>query len=197
MKRRALIAGVSLAALNGCVPGLRLPRPSRVFLLSAPEFEPSSESQPLQLTVDEPVSGGALDGNQIVVYRGGHELQTLANAQWAERATLLWQRLLVDALERRGAFRSVAASGQSIKADLSLSGEIREFQAVIDDAGQTTVHARISLRLITQPTLRVRAQRVFQTRVRAKSDSTDDILDAFDQATTTLLREIVPWAEGS
>jgi ABC-type uncharacterized transport system auxiliary subunit len=42
----------------------------------------------------------------------------------------------------------------------------------------------------------VRAQRVFQTRVRAKSDSTDDILDAFDQATTTLLREIVPWAEG-
>jgi len=193
MKR--LLFVLSALLLAGCVPLLKSPGPSRVFNLTAPKPAVATESArlPIQLSVDELAAGGALESNRIVVYAKPLELQYLAGAQWSERSTRLWQRLMVETIESSGRFRAVSSSGQALKADWNLLGELIEFQAHIGADGAAQIRVRLSLKLVENPSLKVREQRTFQARIDAPRSDPDSIIAAFEQATRQVLTDLALW----
>lgn len=192
MKNFLLLAAALL--LVGCVSLLQSPSKSRVFNLQTPQGIPvATERLPIQLSIDEPAAGGALDSNRVVVYAQPLELQYLAGAQWSERATRLWQRLLVESIENSGRFRAVSSAGQALRHDWALVGELIEFQAQIDAGGAPTVLVKLSLKLVENPSLKVRSQRTFSARVAASGGDASAIVDGFDRATRQVLAEVVQW----
>jgi len=177
----------------GCVPLLKAPGSSRVFNLQAPMLESrKAPDKPLQLTVEELTAGGALQSNRIVVYADPLELRYLAGAQWSERATQLWQRLMVESIETTGHFRSVSVSGQALKTELSLVGELQRFQAEVRGSS-TVTKVRLSLKLVDNPSLKVRAQRTFEAEAETRESGIDGIVDGLDRATQRVLLEVAAW----
>ena len=76
-----------------------------------------------------------------------------------------------------------------------MKSDLREFQAVLKD-GQTAPEVIIVLqvKMIAQPRQQIVASATFERRAMAKSASTLNVVEAFDDALGKILRDTVAWA---
>jgi cholesterol transport system auxiliary component len=193
--RRALIPAVAaLLAVAGCGSLIGPSGPPPQIYRLAPEFPAAAggASVTWQLSVGRPNTTQTLDSERIALTRGA-AMDYYADAQWNDTAPRLFQSLLVEAFERSGRIKAVAPESEGMHTDYLLVTELRDFDAQYDSAnGAPLVVVDVAAKLIDSRGKVVAARGVQQT-ARASQNSVASVVEAFDQATSAALTDIVTW----
>ncbi len=113
--------------LSGCVSlGPSMPS-TRYELQAAVEGQPVAGAGPA-LVVAPPTAAPGFDGPRIVYVKRSHELEFFTRSEWVDTPARMLAPLLVRALERSGAFASVAEARSAAAAGLRLDAEIVRLQ---------------------------------------------------------------------
>lgn len=187
-------AFVAVLALGACVqlpdggPG------ARIYRLSPPpaldEVDPGVRG--VRIHVARPTSAPALDGDRIVVAVRPNELAYLGEALWAAPPTRLLRTAVADTFERSGLVAEVATGENGANEDYALFLTLREF-AAREDAGALTAEVRVAARLVSRRARTLIAAELFEERARASNDGPDAVADAFDEAVSALVTDVVSW----
>ncbi|MEQ8343986.1 MAG: ABC-type transport auxiliary lipoprotein family protein [Sneathiellaceae bacterium] len=191
------VAGLVLAgcgALGGPPPQVFALTPKSTFADNLPDI-----GERLQLVVEQPESAGGLNTNRIAVKPHPLQLDYYAGARWTERAPLMVQTLLLESFENTGKIISVGREAIGLRPDFVLRGDLREFQAQYFDARSSSIEVphilvQFNAKLIEQPRERIFDSRNFESCVRARSGSLDDVIAAFDEALGNVMKDAVQWS---
>jgi ABC-type uncharacterized transport system auxiliary subunit len=113
-------------------------------------------------------------------------------ASWTDRPSTRFARLLIDRIEARGMFTSVAALGSSVGGDLLLNVLILE---IIHDVAAGTGRVEVQAELIQRRGRRLVVRQRFTASVPADQENAPAAVAAMSQAATRILDEILPWLE--
>lgn len=194
-RRNLLFTGASLFALSGC-SSLHLLEPSqelgKMYVLSPNLPSVAGAQRPSwQMAVAQPEAPSSLSTDRIAIRRG-EEMDYYANAQWTDAAPKLLQTLFVQALEKNGA--NVASDLAGIHADYILQSELRTFEARYSNGdAPPTIVVDVTMKLMTARSAAIMASRDFHLEQAASANSVEAAVAAFDQVTTALLDQVVPW----
>lgn len=147
-----------------------------------------------QLVVAKPVTEVMLSGSRIAVRpHGGAELQVLAGARWSDTVPELLQTLIVRAFEDSGRILGVGRQASGVRADFTLTLDLRAFEAVYADAGPPTARVTFNAKLLGGPGNRVVASRTFRADEEAGGREATAVVPAFDRALERTIGELVGW----
>ena len=173
------------------------PAPS-LYVLTAPKVEAGAgRSANAQLVVEEFSAPAAVDTARIVYKASPNELAYYAGARWADRAPRMIASLAVETLTDTGRFPAVTGPGAQARMDLSLSGDIRAFEAYRDPsaglgAGATKVKVSLFVRLVRMRDRSIVASRIFTAEAPAGSGM-DAIVEGYDAALDEVLASLATW----
>ncbi|WP_145110447.1 ABC-type transport auxiliary lipoprotein family protein [Cereibacter sediminicola] len=145
--------------------------------------------------VVEPVTaGGALATDRILIKPSRVQAQYLPDARWSDPAPALVQTLLVGSLQNAGGFRLVAREAAGLVPDYTLMTELRDFQAEAPPGATPVVRVAMVLTLIRESDRSVASSRRVEAVAPAASDTTGDVVVAFEAAVTQALGQAIGWA---
>ncbi|MGP3696467.1 ABC-type transport auxiliary lipoprotein family protein [Rhodobacter sp. NSM] len=146
------------------------------------------------IVVEAATAGGALATDRILIKPSRVQALYLPDARWSDPAPALMQTLLVGSLQNAGGFRLVAREAAGLVPDYTLMTELRDFQAEAPPGAVPTVRVAMVLTLIRESDRSVASTRRVEAEAPAASDTTGDIVVAFETAVTQALGQAVGWA---
>ena len=202
MKIRPSFAGVpvrtamtvALLALAGCgsLLGPSNPPPQIYRLAPDSSLPTGGAAVPWQLAVARPDATQTLDTERIALLRGP-AMDYYADAQWNDSAPRLLQSLLVEAFDKSGRVQAAPRDSASLRADLTLATELRDFEAQYDNGNAAPlVVVDIQSKLLDQRGQVIASLHSRQT-ARASENSIPSVVHAFDVAMAACLSQIVAW----
>jgi cholesterol transport system auxiliary component len=187
----ALFVAVVLAGC-GSILGPSVP-PAQIYRLSPDMTTQPGQSVAWQLAVGRPDTTQTLDTDRIALLRGS-VMDYYGDAQWNDSAPRLVQSLLVQAFDKSGRVQAATRDSASLRADLTLATELRDFEALYDAAdAPPLVVIDIQAKLLDQRGQVVASLDSRQT-ARATQNSIPSVVVAFDQAMGGALSRIVTWS---
>ena len=196
------LPAIARAWLGGCSASL-LPKAPPMPALHALSLDDAAV-QPAQppvagarvLAVLAPRAAAGFDSANLVYLRRAHEHEAFAQNGWVDTPARMLAPMLVQTLQRSGAFRAVLSGQGSASADLTLDTEIIRLQ---QDFGSAPSQVRFTLRavLIDSATRRVLAWREFDRRVPALSDDPRAGVAAANTAARQVLDELLVFCDAS
>ena len=203
LTRRRLVSAPLLAAgalsLGGCaaLSGLGGGPALDAFELRAPANPPvAGRSLARDLVVETPEAGPALDLDRIMIRPNPLQAQYLPGARWTGDAPVMMQRLMVRTLQDANAFRFVGRRPLGPGADFALVSELTDFQAE-DTADSTIVRIRLVARLVREQDATVIASRSFTATTPIESLDTLVVVQSFNTATDSLMRDLSTWVQST
>ena len=214
LSRRTLMLGVGGVTLAGCtLPDLKdivgPPVLLQIYVLAPqrPAQAAAGAAVRWQLGVALPESTAGLDTTRIAVFPSASTMDYFSNAAWADRAPVLIQGLLVQALEdtRRVA---VARDTAGVATEYVLQTELRDFQAFYDSPlppppldpeaplaprPPPIIIVQIEAKLMSIPDRRIVGSFNAMTHATAVTNSVDGAVAAFNQARGQAHTQIVDW----
>nr|WP_246329516.1 ABC-type transport auxiliary lipoprotein family protein [Chthonobacter rhizosphaerae] len=148
-----------------------------------------------QILVPAPSAIDALNTTRVVVRPSGAQIAYFPGTSWSDELPSLVQAKLVRAFEDSGKAKAVGRPGESLAIDYQVIVDIRAFE--LDIAGGRTAHVALGVKLLDDRSGQVRATRVFDARVPARSDAPADAIAALDAAAGQAFTEIVAWTAGA
>jgi cholesterol transport system auxiliary component len=179
-----LVAVLFGLVLTGCGGILSAP-PQRQLYRLEPALVPLGRLPHVaaQLLVAVPIAPGGLDTSRIALSRSDVSLDYFADAEWTNRAPLLAQTALVDA---------VARDSVGLRADFVIETEIRDFEAVYDSPnGPPQVSIAFTAQLIKIPERKIVAQISVVRQAAAAANDVPAVVRAFDEALGAAVAEVV------
>lgn len=199
MLKPVLSAVVAFGLLGGCAAIGALNEatdPLDVYELRAPADAPAARGAPqgIDLIVEVPNSGGAIDTDRILIRPSSTQVQYLPASRWTENAPVMIQTALVEGLERSGAFRYVGRRPLGPSGDYALVTNLSEFQAeILPEPQVAQVRIRLTARLVREDDAAVVRTRSFEAVVAATDTDTASVVAAFDQAASVVFAEVIGW----
>ncbi len=198
---RAAVMTVVLLALSGCGGLLGLGEATRAldaYELRAPTDTPqATRSLARSLIVEPPTSGGGLATDRIMIRPTPLQAFYLSGARWTEEAPVMLQTLMVRSFEDANALRHVGRRAlPGGFSDFTLVSELTDFQAEVIADDSLQVRVRLTARLVRDDDGQVLASRSFQSVVPVASEETLPVVEGFNAATNTILRDLTVWALG-
>ncbi len=199
---RSLLVLAVLAALGGCT-GLgtlrQASKPNDLYLLTPKStFSSTLPRVQKQIVVQEPTATAAVNTDQIAVQPTPLQVQYLPRARWADRAPVIVQSLLVESFENSNKVAAVGRSTVGLRADYVIAPDLREFQGhVVSDTDGTKavqIKVRINIKIIDEYDDKIIASASFEENVMAATDSTPDLVVAYDEALGDTMRDAVEWS---
>jgi cholesterol transport system auxiliary component len=192
---RFLVLACVLMACAGCFsPGGGEKRePPATYRLTPPAVETGS-SGPANATlgVARPRTAPALDSPAIAVVRPGQSFDYYSGVRWVEPVPAMLQQLLVQTLASSGTYATVVSSPSRVNVEHLLDVELRRFEAVADsDASAPRVYVQMQVTLIDARRGKRLASAVAAADKTATANRRDAVIDAFEQATSAALLEVV------
>ncbi|HEX6979461.1 MAG TPA: ABC-type transport auxiliary lipoprotein family protein [Alphaproteobacteria bacterium] len=181
-----LLLGACQLPGGGAPPNLYTLTPKSTFTPDLPELN-------RQLVVERPIASAGLSTSRIALQRSPVSLEYYANANWTDTAPAMVQTLLIESFENSGRIISVARESATLRPDLILRPELREFQAEYDGSGPPLVRVRINARLIRMPDRVIVGGHTAEQTVRAGGTDLESIVFAFDEALGSVIRRVVEW----
>lgn len=195
--RRAVLPLLIAPLLPGCATISAVgnaSRPLEIYELRTPAVQAVRARRQVEVVVEEPTSSGALATERIMVRPSPLRAQYLPGVRWADTAPLMLQTLLLRGLAGTEALTSVGRRPVGSFADYAVLSELTDFQAEQQDSGEgALVRVRLIMRIVRERDARVVAIRTFDASALAGSDTADGIAASFDQATSALLSDVIPW----
>lgn len=166
------------------------------YELRAPSDGPVAAGgpRPIDLVVELPVAGGAINTDRILIRPQSTQVQYLPDARWIEPAPEMLQSALVAGLERSGGFRFVGRRPLGASGDVALVSNLTRFEAELAPGAEgALVTVRFTARLVREEDAAVLRTRSFEASAVAPDTGTATLVDAFDRATASVLREALDW----
>lgn len=197
--RRAALAGLAGAAglaLAGCesvLPGSG-PSPRLYRLTPKSTFAQGLPQVDWQLLVETPYASASLNTLRIGLMPTPTRFDYYALANWTDRAPLMVQGLIVESFENSGRIVAVGRDAVGLKPDFILKLDLREFQAEAF-RGSSKHEPRIvfGAKLVEMPDRLIVASTVIERRAEADPERLSDIIEAWDEALGSALKELVNW----
>jgi cholesterol transport system auxiliary component len=194
LRRARVPVCAALLALAGCGSLIGPSNPPLQIYRLGPQFPAASGGAQVawQLAIARPNTSQTLDSERIALSRGP-TMDYFADAQWNDTAPRLLQSLIAEAFERSGRIAAVAPESEGLHTDYLLVTELRDFEAQYDSAnGAPLAAVDIAAKLVDARGKVVAAREVNET-ARASQNSVASVVDAFDQATSAALADLVAW----
>lgn len=196
-RRRALrLLGLALpAALAACtdiIPGQGEP-PNLYRLTPKSTFPEELPTAEWQLVLAQPEADAALDTTRIALMRDATQIEYYARSSWTDRAPSMVQTLMLESFENSKKIVAVGRRAVGLRADFELRSELREFQAEYLASG-IEAHVAINAKLIRAAERAIVGQQNFVARAPAGADQMALVVQAFDDALGTVLKQLVTWA---
>lgn len=156
-----------------------------------PERRPEPIARRLLVT---PVPSAIGETFSIAYSRAAQQRAFYQFASWTDRPSTRIVRLLVDRIEVRGMFNSVALLGNSVGGDLLLNVAVVD---VIHDVTTGTGRIELQAELIERRGRRLVARQRFSASAPVAQENATSAVDALSRALTTIFDELVPWLERS
>ncbi len=192
-----------LLVLSGCgalLPGSG-PPPKLYRLTPKSTFDVNVPSVDWQLVISPPAAQGAIDTTRIALAPSATRIEYYADAGWTDRMPLMLQALVLESFENSGKIVAVGRRAIGLRSDYELRTDVREFQAeYYSHPGQpqscaatpTCIDVIINAKLIYTPQRTIVATRDF-AGYAASQDDLVSIVEAFDEALGTVLKDLVGW----
>ena len=206
LKRRHVLRlaalGAGSPALGGCAAAassIFLGDPPALYTLTPKStFDSDLPTVAWQLLIEPPVAASALDSVRIALKEDPFEIQYFADVSWSARAPAMVQTLLVESFENTDRIISVGRESIGLRADYVLKSELREFQAEYGGAGMAAgsipqVRVRLNGKLVRIPQRIIIASENFERLETPTDNRTLSIIEAFDEALGSVIRDIVEW----
>ncbi len=199
VSRRRVLRGGVLAAAGGLVAGCTgvLPgpgQPPRLFRLTPKSIFPDDlPSVDWQLVVETPGAPAGLDTTRVALHRNQTELEYYARANWTDLAPAMVQILIIESFQNSGRIVAVGRESIGLRADYVLKTELREFQAEYLQPGPPQAHVRFNAILVKMPAREIVGSMRIDRMEPAGADTMGQIVNAFDEALGSALKELVSW----
>jgi cholesterol transport system auxiliary component len=199
-RRRLVKAGLGLGlpifvGLPACqlpVPGQR-PPPELYRLTPKSTFNPDTPVVDWQLVLEIPLADAGLNTPRISLQRAPTRLEYYARANWADRAPLMVQGLMIQSFENSRKIVSVGRQAVGLRSDFILKSELREFQAEYLDGDIPKIHVAINAKMVKMPKRVIVGSKNFTSLQTAESDNLAAVVRAFDIALGKVMRRLVEW----
>lgn len=193
-------AGAAALALSACVSLLPESEPAHLYRFGVGPAAPQADLTATQTSgqgVGVFYANSAFPqesaGDRILTLTGG-QAAYLAETRWVAPASTLWNQAVAAAFE--GSPVRLIARGEPAVADYVMRLDVRNFEARYErgpDAPPTVV-IRVRGVLTRGTDSGLASERIFEERVTASANRVSAIVEAYDQATETVLAEVVAWA---
>jgi cholesterol transport system auxiliary component len=188
---RAIGAAAAIFALAGCV-SLGGKVPEQLLNLTATSTAPAGASasgtSATALTVLDIQAPQELDVTRVPVRVSGSTLAYLKDAQWVEKPTRLFERLLSDTIRAKGNRLVVSGTDLDSAAATKLTGTL---SAMDYDPAQSAVVVRFDAVLLTGAK-QIQAKR-FESVVSGVAADPVQVGDAFNRAATEVAAQVADW----
>jgi cholesterol transport system auxiliary component len=145
--------------------------------------------------VELPVAAAGLNTSRVALQRTPVSLDYFARANWSDAAPAMLQTLLVESFENTGRIVAVSRESVRLRPDYLLQTDLREFAAEYfpDATRPPLVRVRMTAKLVRVADRAIIASTSAERAERAKADTMDAIMLAFDEAAGGVMRRIVEW----
>jgi cholesterol transport system auxiliary component len=178
--------------LAGCLStGSKSPA-AEIYTLTAPATAPASAAPAptAVLSVLRPETAAGLHSERIALLQAGHRLDYFAASRWSGPLPELVQTLAMEALEGGGRFRSVQTDAAPFAADYVLQLQVRHFEADYSGTGPPVAHVAIDATLGRSSDRAIVQTLAVESSVPAAGDRMLNIINAFEQASSTALQQL-------
>jgi cholesterol transport system auxiliary component len=191
---RWVMLAAFVAALSGCELIKAAEEPTDLFQVSPKStFEPDMHDVLWQLAVEAPVAAANLNTGRIAIAQSPTSMDYYAKMAWTDRAPLMVQTRIVDSFENSHKIVAVAREAIGLRADYVLQPDLRNFEAMYFYGGAPIVHVRIVAKLVRMPDRQIIGFATFERCVRAREDKVPKVVEAFDQALGSVIKQLVKW----
>lgn len=186
-----LLALLTLAACGVNPPSSE----PRTYLLEAVGRSPATAAGDRVLLITRPRAEPGYDSDGIAYTETPLALNYYTKSRWADAPARMLGPLLVETLERGGAFRAVVIAPSSVAADLQLDVTLlRLQQSFLHHPSRVELALRV--RLIDTSDNRVLASRTFETTEPAPSEDAYGGVQAANIALERMLSELAAFVAG-
>ena len=194
--KRALLAALAIFIAGCFSTGTR--ESQRYYVLEVPAGKQSAakSTRTSTLLVAPTTIASFYDTQDIVYSRSPGTRAYYQFNSWTERPSRTIHVLLVERLERSGAFRNVAEARSGVEGDLVLSTHIQEMYhdaVAAPGSAQVTLSAELARAGRAAPI----ARRTFNSSAQAASYDAQGAVKAFSEALGPLLDDLAAWVDDS
>jgi len=143
----------------------------------------------LTLIISPVRAASGFDSQRIIYVRQAHKLEYFAHNEWIDTPGRMLGPLLVESIEKTGAFRAVVPTPSSASGDLRLDTEIIRLQQDFQTS-PSRVHFTLRAYLVDEKTRQVLAWREFNAESAAVSDDPQGGIAAASLAVHSVLDEL-------
>jgi cholesterol transport system auxiliary component len=146
-----------------------------------------------QLSVDVPVAAANVNTGRIALAMSATSSDYYSKTAWTDRAPVMVQTRIVDSFENSHKIVAVARESIGLRANYVLQTDLRNFEAMYFYGGTPIVKVRIVAKLVRLPDRQIIGTATFERCVRARADKVPKVVDAFDQALGSVMKQLVAW----
>lgn len=195
---RLLLSLAALTLLVGCGSLLPPPPPpEQVYVLEAapaPSTVKPAVPRNIVLAVSPPRARAGYDSAQMVWVRQSHGLEVFARNRWADTPARMLTPLLVQSLQRTGAFQAVVPSTSNVAAGWRLDTEIVRLQQDFS-VKPSRVQLTLSVQLVDLATRRVIASAEFEEVETAETEEAYGGVRAANRALGRMLTRVAAFCD--
>ena len=156
-------------------------------------FDPGLPAVYWQLAVEVPASAANLNTGRIAIAPTHTSSDYYAKAAWTDRAPLMVQTRIVDSFDNSKKIIAVNRDAIGIRANYVLQPDLRNFEALYYYGTPPVVRVRIVAKLVRMPDRQIIGVGSFERCVRARADKIPKVVEAFDQALGSVMKQLVAW----
>jgi len=191
---RLAVCAAMAAALAGCQLIDAATEPTDLYTVTPKStFDPNLPAVYWQLAVEAPVAAANLNTGRIAIAMTPTSTDYYAKTAWTDRAPLMVQTRIVDSFENTRKIVAVARESIGLRANYVLQPDLRNFEALYYYGQPPIVRVRIIAKLVRMPDRQIIGVASFERCVRARADKIPQVVQAFDQALGSVLKQLVSW----
>lgn len=191
--RWAVTAAVGLV-LCGCTILQAAEEPTNLYQVTPKStFDSGMPNVEWQLSVEMPAAAANLNTGRIAIAQSPTSFDYYAKTAWTDRAPAMLQTRIVDSFENSHKIVAVARDSIGLRANYVLQPDLRNFEAMYFYGGAPIAHVRIVAKLVQMPDRQIIGVATFERCVRARADKVPKVVEAFDQATGSVIKALVAW----
>ncbi len=190
LNRRALMLGVSAAALAAC-SSAPVPTDSYYRLTPSGAISPRGSGPLKGIAEVTPIRGeGVVNARALLFRKSTSQLQQYSYHFWADAPAAMLQRALVDALRAARTFDTVAMPEMKLNRDYEVMGSLRKLENDISQGGgRAVVEMELGLRKVSGN--KVLLLKVYTGDVAAAGSDMPAVVAAFSTAVGQILGQFV------
>ena len=186
--------GVAAILLAGCELIKAAEEPTDLYTITPKStFDPNVPDVYWQLSVDIPAAAANVNTGRIALAMSPTSSDYYSKTAWTDRAPVMVQTRIVDSFENSHKIVAVAREAIGLRANYVLQTDLRNFEAMYFYGGTPIVKVRIVAKLVRLPDRQIIGTATFERCVRARADKVPKVVEAFDQALGSVMKQLVAW----